>query len=434
MTEAQAPTARTKIHYGWVVVGISFAGMMVAAGMRSAPSVLIVPLEQEFGWSRATISAAIALQLFLYGLIGPFSAGCIDRFGLRKTLAGALVLTLVGIGFTPFVRASWTLWPLWGIALGSGTGAAAMVMAAMVANRWFVARRGMVMGLLTGSAAAGQLVFLPLLASVVTHWGWRASVFTGSAVVLATIPFAWLLMRDDPAEMGLSAYGATAEEPPHVVPAGVNPFKAAMAGLGMGIGHRDFWLLSGGFFICGASTIGLIGTHFIPACVDHGIPETTAAGLLAFMGVFNFVGTTASGWLTDRYDSRWLLFWYYALRGLSLLFLPYAFDLSLWGLALFGIFYGLDWVATVPPTVRLAANAFGLENAGMMYGWIMVMHQVGSAAAAYGAGLLHTDLGNYSAAFFVAGALCMLAALLSLRVGVGRTPSPRRPALAAAEG
>ncbi|HYL31984.1 MAG TPA: MFS transporter [Stellaceae bacterium] len=432
MAEASAQTGQTKIHYGWVVVGMSFVALTVAAGMRSAPTVLIVPLQEEFGWSRATISLAIAIQLLLYGLVGPFSAGCIDRFGLRKTLVGALLLALIGIGFTPFITAPWNLWPLWGLALGSGTGAAAMVMAAMVANRWFVARRGVVMGFLTGSTAAGQLIFLPLFAGVVTHFGWRASVFVGTAAVAAVIPLAWIVMRDHPAEMGLRAYGAAADAPA-IIPARVNPLSAAMAGLGLGIGHRDFWLLSAGFFVCGASTIGLIGTHFIPACVDHGIPETTAAGLIAFMGVFNFFGTTASGWLTDRFDSRYLLFWYYALRGVSLLFLPYAFDLSFWGLTMFGIFYGLDWIATVPPTVRLAANAFGVENAGMMYGWIMVMHQVGSAAAAYGAGLLHTDIGNYNAAFVGAGGLCMVAALLSLRIGVGRTPSARRPALATAE-
>ncbi|MGH6975626.1 MAG: MFS transporter, partial [Stellaceae bacterium] len=407
MAEAQAPTARTKIHYGWVVAGMSFVALTVAAGMRNAPTVLIVPLEHEFGWSRATISLAIAMQLLVYGLVGPFSAGCIDRFGLRKTLIGALLLTLIGIGCTPLIKASWNLWPLWGLALGSGTGAAAMVMAAMVANRWFVARRGVVMGFLTGSTAAGQLVFLPLLANIVAHLGWRDAALVGSAAVIATIPLAWLLMRDWPADVGLRPYGAPAGAP-QAMPARVNPFSAAMAGLGLGIAHRDFWLLSAGFFVCGASTIGLIGTHFSPACIDHGIPETTAAGLIAFMAVFNLFGTTASGWLTDRFDSRYLLFLYYTSRGVSLLFLPYAFDLSVWGLTLFGIFYGLDWIATVPPTVRLAANAFGIENAGMMYGWIMVMHQLGSASAAYGAGLLHTDIGSYNAAFLGAGGLCMV--------------------------
>ena len=434
MADARAQAGRTKIHYGWVVVGVSFVALMVAAGMRSSPTVLIVPLEDEFGWSRATISLAIALQLFTYGLVGPFSAGCIDRFGLRKTLIGALLLTLIGIGFTPFIVAPWNLWPLWGVALGSGTGGAAMVMAAVVANRWFVARRGVVMGFLTGSTAAGQLVFLPVLAEIVSRFGWRESMLLGSAVTIATLPLVWLLMRDQPADVGLRAYGAAEDAPPpHVAPARVNPFSAALAGLGMGIGHRDFWLLSGGFFVCGASTIGLIGTHFIPACIDHGFSETTAAGLLAFMGVFNFVGTTASGWLTDRYDSRYLLFWYYALRGLSLLFLPYAFDLSFWGLTLFGVFYGLDWIATVPPTVRLAANAFGTENAGMMYGWIMVVHQLGSSMAAFGSGLLHTELGSYNAAFLTGGALCLFAALISLRVGMGKTPSTPRPALVTAE-
>ena len=433
MAEARRESGRTKIHYGWVVVGMSFVALMVAAGMRSAPTVLIVPLESEFGWSRATISLAIALQLLSYGLIGPFSAGCIDRFGLRATMVGALALTLIGMGFTPFITAPWNLWPIWGLALGSGTGAAAMVMAAVVANRWFVARRGVVMGFLTGSTAAGQLVFLPLLATAVAHYGWRVSVFIGCAFVLATIPLAWLLMRDRPADIGLTPYG----QPPDVAvppPAPkANPFAAAFSALGVAVVHRDFWYLSAGFFVCGAGTIGLIGTHFIPACLDHGIPETTAAGILAFMGVFNIVGTTISGWFTDRFDSRWLLFFYYAARGVSLLFLPYAFDLSFWGLALFGIFYGLDWIATVPPTVRLAANAFGVQNAGMMYGWIMVMHQLGAAAAAYGSGLLHVELGNYNAAFFGAGALSMLAAFLSLRVGVGRKPSSPKPAFAGAD-
>ena len=434
MSKALARIVGGRFHYGWIVVGVIFVALLAAAGVRATPGVLIVPLQDAFGWSRATISLAIALQLFTYGLVGPFSAGCIDRFGLRKTLIGALLLTLIGVGFTPFIVAPWNLWPLWGLALGSGTGAAAMVMAAVVANRWFIARRGVVMGFLTGSTAAGQLVFLPLLANIVSHFGWREAMLVSSAAVIATMPLAWILMRDHPHDVGLRPYGATDEHPPHVVPARVNPFSAAMAGLGMGIGHRDFWLLSGGFFVCGASTIGLIGTHFIPACVDHGITETTAAGLLAFMGIFNFVGTTASGWLTDRYDSRWLLFWYYALRGVSLLFLPYAFDLSFWGLTVFGIFYGLDWIATVPPTVRLAANTFGVENAGMMYGWIMVIHQVGSAAAAFGSGLLHTELGSYNIAFFVAGAMCMFAALISLRIGAGRTPRAQRPALATAEG
>jgi sugar phosphate permease len=433
MAVAKGKTGQIKFHYGWVVVGITFVTLLVAAGLRSGPAVLIVPLEQEFGWSRATISFAIAAQLLIYGVIAPFSAGFIDRFGLRVTMIGALLLILVGFGLTPFITAPWNLLPIWGLALGSGTGAAAMVIAAVVANRWFVAHRGLVMGLLTGSTAAGQLVFLPLLANMVVHHGWRSAVVVACAVVVATIPLVWLLMRDQPGDIGLKPYGQPADAPDAPAVERVSPFTAAFAGLGRGIGHRDFWLLSGSFFVCGASTIGLIGTHFIPACVDHGIPEATAAGILAATGVCSFIGTTASGWMTDRFDSRYLLFWYYALRGLSLLFLPYAFDLSIWGLSLFGLFYGLDWIATVPPTVRLTANAFGMRHVGMMYGWIMVMHQVGSAVAAYGSGLLRTEVGDYYAAFISAGALCMVAAVMVLGVGKTRKgPSAARPVLVGA--
>jgi MFS family permease len=241
-------------------------------------------------------------------------------------------------------------------------------------------------------------------------------------------------MRNQPADLGLKPYGLPADAPDAPSPSRTNPFVAAFSALGTAVGSRDFWLLSGSFFVCGASTIGLIGTHFIPACLDHGIPEATAAGMLAAMGVCNFIGTTASGWLSDRCDNRRLLFWYYALRGLSLLFLPYAFDLSFWGLSLFGLFYGLDWIATVPPTVRLAGNSFGVERAGMMYGWITVMHQIGSATAAYASGLLRTYRGDYFDAFIAAGVLCFVAATLVLGIGRRSPGQPtRRPALAIAD-
>jgi len=434
MTTAHGKSAKARLHYGWVVMGMTFVALLVAAGMRSGPTVLIVPLEQEFGWSRATLSFAIAVQLLVYGIVGPFSAGFIDRFGLRKTLLGALLLMLVGFGLTPFITASWQLQPIWGLGLGAGTGAAAMVMAAVVANRWFVKRRGVVMGFLTGSTAAGQLVFLPLLASLVAHYGWRTAVLVGCGFVVATIPLVWLYMRDTPAQMGLKAYGHPEHEPEAPPPPRVNPFTATFAALGQAVVVRDFWLLSGSFLVCGASTIGLIGTHFIPACFDHGIAATTAAGILAMMGAFNFVGTTASGWLSDRFDSRYLLFWYYALRGVSLLFLPYAFDMSLWGLSLFGLFYGLDWIATVPPTVRLTAGIFGSRNAGMMYGWITVMHQIGAGAAAYGSGLLRVVSGSYQGAFFAAGALCLVAALLLLQIDrKRRTPASATPVVVGVE-
>jgi predicted MFS family arabinose efflux permease len=286
------------------------------------------------------------------------------------------------------------------------------------------------MGMLTGSAAAGSLIFLPLLATVAVHVGWRWAVGISCVTVLLTIPVVALFLRNQPSDVGLKPYGAPDDFETIVIPR-ANPVTTTLAALGEALGSRDFWLLGGSFFVCGASTLGLIGTHFIPACVDHGIPEATAAGVLAFMGIFNFVGTTASGWLSDRIDSRYLLFWFYAVRGLSLLFLPYAFTMSLWGLSLFGIFYGLDWIATVPPTVRLAANAFGPQRASIMYGWVMVCHQIGAAAAAYGAGLVHNLYGDYWSAFIFAGMLCFVASLLVLGIGTASRKG-RRPALATA--
>lgn len=433
MAEGVVQPGPGKLHYGWIVVAVTFVAMLVAAGVRSAPSVLIVPLENEFGWSRATISFAIAIQLMMFGLVGPFSAGFIDRFGLRRTMVVGLLMMAVGMGLLPLVSAPWQLQPILGIFMGLSVGALAMVMAAMVANRWFVARRGLVMGLLSGSTAAGQLIFLPSLAQLVVHLGWRPAVLIGGAVLFVAIPLVWLFIRGDPRDVGLRPFGAPPDAPDFPPPQRINPFTAAFAALGTGSQSRDFWLLSGSFFICGASTIGLIGTHFIPACLDHGIPETAAAGILGTMGVCNVIGTTASGWLSDRFDNRILLCWFYASRGASLLFLPYAFDMSdPWGLALFGLFYGLDWIATVPPTVKLATAAFGPQQAGVIYGWIIVMHQVGSAIAAYGSGLLRTLSGDYTDAFWASGALCLIAAVLVLRIGRTK-PSTTRPALATAE-
>jgi len=430
MSASSAPAPR--LHYAWIVFGVIFLSLLVAAGVRAAPSVLIVPLEDEFGWTRAAISLPISIGLLTYGLVGPFSAGFMDRFGIRGVVLVAMVMLVIGLAPTIWADASWELIPLWGIFSGAGTGIVAMILAAWVSNRWFVKRRGLVMGLLTGSAAAGNLIFLPLLAGVATSVGWRWAVALACVAVVLAVPVVWLFLRNSPSDVGLKPYGAGDD---HVEPAKTraNPVATTFAVLGDGLRSRDFWLLGGSFFVCGASTLGLVGTHFIPACVDHGIPEAAAAGIVAFMGVFNFVGTTASGWLSDRFDSRWLLFWYYGLRGVSLLFLPYAFGLSLWGLSLFGVFYGLDWIATVPPTVRLAANSFGPQKAGIIYGWVMVCHQIGAAAAAYASGLLHTVSGDYFAAFLAGGTLCFLASAMVLRIGRA-SRSDRRPALATATG
>jgi predicted MFS family arabinose efflux permease len=430
MADSSNIESRPRLHYGWVVAGVTFFVLLVASGVRGAPSVLIVPLEQEFGWSRAGISLPISIGLLVYGIVGPFSAAFIDRFGMRVVVLAALALLLIGFAPTVLISDSWQLIPLWGVAAGLGTGIAAMILAAMVSTRWFVKRRGLVMGLLTGAAAAGNLIFLPLLANVAVHVGWRWAVAIACVFVAIAIPIVAIFLRSKPSDVGLRPYGAGINDPEVAIPR-VNPFTATFSALGQSLTSRDFWLLGGSFFVCGASTLGLVGTHFIAACVDHGIPEATAAGIIAFMGIFNFIGTTASGWLSDRIDSRYLLFWYYALRGVSLLFLPYAFGMSLWGLSLFGVFYGLDWIATVPPTVRLAANAFGAQRASIMYGWIMVCHQIGAAAAAYGAGLVHNLYGDYWSAFVVAGALCFVASFLVLRVG-SASRKDRRPAFAAA--
>ena len=417
MTAAPRPRP---VHYAWIVAGVTFVALLVAAAIRATPGVLIVPLEQAFGWSRDTISSAVAINLVLYGLIGPFAAAVMDRVGVRRTLAAALCLLAVGVGLTVFMTRPWQLMLLWGVVVGTGSGVVALVLGATLVNRWFVARRGLVMGMLTASTATGQLVFLPLLAWLVTHDGWRSAalLMAGTALVLA--PLAALLVRDFPADKGLVPYGGTeadAVRPDATGHAG----RAAVAALRDGLRHRDFWILAGTFFICGLSTNGLIGTHLIPACMDHGIPAVAAAGLLAAMGWFDLVGTTASGWLSDRWDSRKLLAWYYGLRGLSLFFLPTALggtDSARWG---FATFYGLDWIATVPPTVRLTADTFGRARVGMMFGWIVAANQLGAATAALGAGLIHTRLGDYTVAFWAAGALCLVAAALVF--GLGRPAS-----------
>jgi len=412
-----------RVHPAWVVAACTFFVLLVAAGIRSVPGVLIVPLEAEFGWSRATIGFAVAVNIALYGLVGPFAAAVFERFGLRRTVGTALAVIALGVALTPFMRASWQLVALWGVVVGGGSGVVALVLATTVAARWFSTRRGLVVGVLTASTATGQLVFLPMLAYLAEHVGWRwVSVVIASVAAVLILPVL-AFMRDRPSDLGIPPYGGTAVAP-RVVPT-VNPAVRAIRALRDGFGSRDFWLLGGSFFVCGASTNGLIGTHLIPACVDHGIPEVLAASLLAAMGVFDMVGTTLSGWLSDRMDNRMLLAWYYGLRGLSLLFLPFAFDVGFEGagyagLGVFAVFYGLDWIATVPPTVRLAARCFGEENAPVMFGWIAAMHQLGAATAAWSAGAIRVGTGSYLAAFMATGALCLVASVMVTFIGASK--------------
>jgi sugar phosphate permease len=405
----------TRFHYAWIIALVTFGVLLTAAGIRSIPGVLMVPLETEFGWSRATISFAVAVNIFLYGFAGPFAAAILERFGLRRTIAAALAVISFGVSLTPWMHESWQLILLWGVVVGSGSGVTAMVLGATVAARWFHKQRGLVVGVLTASTATGQLVFLPLFASLLESYGWRAVSFTIATVAALMIIPVVLLVRDRPADMGLPPYGATAIEPAR--PPAPNPIRRAFQALREAAGYRNFWLLSGSFFICGASTNGLIGTHLIPACLDHGIPEVTAASLLAVMGIFDFFGTTLSGWLSDRMDSRVLLAWYYGLRGLSLIILPFTFQYSFYGLSVFAVFYGLDWIATVPPTVRLTAQTFGEQGVAVYFGWIAATHQIGAAFAAWMAGLLRSETGDYLSAFMSAGALCLVASIMVAFIG-----------------
>lgn len=413
----------SSLHYAWIVAGVTFIVLLVTAGVRAVPGVLIVPLEEEFHWSRSTISFAIGVNLLLYGLMGPFAAALMDRFGVRRTVVSALAVTAMGVALSPLMRQSWQLVLLWGVVVGAGCGVIGSFLAAYIPARWFRVRQGLVVGVLMASNAGGQLVFLPTMASLATHFGWRVMSIVLAMAVMVFVPLVALLMRDRPEDLGLAPYGDDRSPRPAVPGADGNPLILAFRAFGDGARSRDFWLIAGSYLICGASTNGLIGTHLIPACVDHGLTEVTGAGLLATTGLFSFIGGTLSGWLSDRWDNRLLLAWYFALRGLSLLYLPFAFGMSVFGLPLFSVFYGLDWIATVPPTVRLLNRVVGTERTGVMVAWITVIHQIGGAAAAYLGGVLRISFGTYLEAFLLAGLLCFAAALMALLIGVGRRRS-----------
>src|SRR5579862_6649343 len=414
--------ARHNIHYGWVMVGLTFFTALITAGTVGAPGVFIVPLQKEFGWSTAEISSALSIRFILFGLMAPFAAALMNRYGLRNVTLSALLIVASALVASLAMTKVWHLLLLWGVVIGIGTGMTALVLGATIAARWFNERRGLVVGILTASVATGQLVFLPILASITERMGWRIALAL-VCVMLGFAAFAVLmLMRDRPSDVGLRPFGDQGTAPlPAPPPANAPIMAAALGTLRDAAQTRVFWILFATFFICGASTNGLVQVHLIPMCLDFGIPQVQAASLLAAMGVFDFFGTIVSGWLSDRYDNRWLLFWYYGLRGLSLLMLPFT-DFSFYGLSLFAMFYGLDWIATVPPTVRLTAQRFGAERANLVFGWIFAGHQAGAAFAALGAGLSRTVLATYLPAFFFAGALCVIAALIVLLIS--RAPKP----------
>jgi len=420
--------AAHRVHYAWVIVAVTCVVVVVTAGVRAAPGVLIVPLEQEFGWSRATISLAIGVNLLLYGLVGPFAAAVMDRFGARRVMSLALAATAAAVALTPGMDHMWQFVLLWGVVVGLSTGVVGAYLAAYIAGRWFRAREGFVVGILTAANAAGQLVFLPTMAALVAQAGWRimALVLAGTVVVFVPLLVVW--MRDRPEDLGLAAYGDETGSQA-AMPAG-NPLAVAFSALATGVRSRDFWLIAGGYFVCGATTNGLIGTHLIAACVDHGLGEVAGAGLLAATGVFALIGGTLSGWLSDRFDNRILLCCYYGLRGVALMYLPFAFDLSVFGLPVFSVIYGLDWIASAPPTVRLLSGVVGPQRIGIMVAWITVIHQFGGASIAYLAGLLRITFGTYFEAFMLAGILLLGAAVMVLFVGAGR--GDREPEIAPA--
>ncbi len=402
------PVRIGRFHYAWLVAATTFLVLIIAAGVRSTPGVLMLPIERQMGWSAQTVSAAAAINIALFGLIGPFAAALMQTFGVRRTMVLGLLLVSASVALAGFAREPWQLIVTYGIGAGTGLGMLAMVLAATIANRWFVAQRGVVTGALMAATATGQLIFLPVLARAAEHFGWRSATWIVASAALATVVPVIVLIRDRPSDVGLMALGATEAS---VVPVrGGNPLAIALGSLRRASRSSSFWILAGTFFICGASTNGLIGTHFIAACGDHGIGEIPAASMLAAMGVFDLIGTTASGWLSDRVDNRMLLFAYYGLRGLSLLALPFALDASFGGLWIFAIFYGLDWIATVPPTVRLATQAFGAEEGPIVYGWIGAAHQLGAGAIAFGAGSIRTAFASYTPAFEISGLLCLAAA------------------------
>ena len=408
---------RFRPHWAWLVAFAGFIALVGAAGFRAAPSVLIDPLHAEYGWSRGTISAAVSINLVLYGLISPFAAALMVRFGMRRVVTCALLLVGAGSGLTVFMTASWQLLLLWGVLVGTGTGAMALTLVATLTSRWFVRRRGLVSGLLTAGSAAGQLVFLPLVAMLATRFGWREASLAVALAAFGVVPLVLAFLRDHPRDVGTTAYGAGAEDEPEAAPPPGGSAARAVRVLAGVVRNRTFLLLAGGFAICGASTNGLIGTHFVPAAHDHGMPYTTAAGLLALVGIFDIAGTVASGWLTDRVDPRLLLGVYYTLRGGSLVLLPQLFaattEPSMWA---FIIFYGLDWVATVPPTVALCRQWFGRDTGPIVFGWVFASHQLGAAVAAFAAGLVRDELGSYDLAWYGAGGLCVLATVMSLRI------------------
>jgi predicted MFS family arabinose efflux permease len=428
MAAARSP----RIYYGWYIAALTFFVLLTVAGMRSTSAVLIVPIENDMHWSVAQISAAIATNVVLYGLMGPFAAAMMQRYGVRRSMLIALILLALSTALTSLIRTPLQLWLTWGLGVGIAVGMLSMVLSSYVATRWFVKHRGLVQGIMTSGNASGQLIFLPTLAFVATKVGWRpVGLIIAVVALIVAIPIA-LFMRNRPEDLGLRPYGEDPNAPVAPPPVG-NPLERAFAVLRRGVRNRDFLLVASTFFVCGASTNGFIGTHFIPACTDHGIPEVRAAGLLAAMGGMSFIGTTLSGWLSDRYRAGMLLAIFYGTRGLSLFVIAFALDAGqIWVLPYFMVFYGIDWLTTGAPNVRALIEALGREDAPIAFGWIAVSHALGAGLIAFIAGSVRTGTGSYFSAFTFSGVLCLIACVLALGIGARRRSRPVEVAPAAA--
>jgi len=402
--------ARRGIHYGWVMVALTFVTATVGSGAIGVTGILILPLSREFDWSRGEISGPIALMVALFGIMAPFAGALMLRYGLRRVVVASASLSVAGLGSAAGLMTElWQLWLSLGLLLGVAAGLTAVVLSATVANRWFVQRRGLVMGILAAAMATGQLIFLPTNAWLVEAFGWRIALLPGIVGGTICAVLYVLLARDWPADIGIAPYGETAIQRPPALSAG-NAVVLSLTVLREASGTRAFWMIAGTFFICGLSTSGTVQPHFIPMCADYGVTQVAAASLLALMGVFNFIGTIASGWLSDRFDNRKLLAWYYGLRGLSLMLLPFSgFDMV--SLSIWAVFFGLDFIATLPPTVKLAAQHFGAAKAPIVFGWAFAAHQLGGAMAAFATGVSRDALGTYLPAFFLAGLSCFIAVL-----------------------
>jgi MFS family permease len=416
ITRALARLCSGRLHYAWIVLVVMFVSMLAGVGVRAAPGVMIVPLQHAFGWDVATISGAVSINIILLGATGPFITGLIDIIGLKRTILGCMTILMTGTFLSIFMTAPWELFVTWGVMVGIGSGAGAVGMAAAVANRWFAQRTALAMGLLTAANAAGQLVFLPLLAMLANRYGWQGVAIGVTVAMAAAVPLLAIMLPESPASVGLGSYGSTTlwQAPARRG----NPFSVAFAAFGRGARSLDFWLLAFSFGICGFSTNGLINTHLIAYCADHGIPEVHGASILAVIGVFSLIGSTLSGWACDRFNPRVLLFWYYGLRGLSLVILPFT-QFDSYSLAVFSVFYGLDWVATGPATFALTNEIFGRRDAPVIVSWIFAAHQVGGAMAALGAGAVRDLTGTYLLAFITSGLACLVASLLVLRISRG---------------